>query len=95
MKDFERGEGTQEDALRERRKRILMGEPHGYSQITQQEAKDIMDREKDLVILDVRTREEYDSGHIAGAVCLPNEEILREPKELPDKGQKILVYCRS
>ena len=48
-----------------------------------------------LIILDVRTQEEYDSRHIKNAVCLPNEDILREPDILPDKGQQILVYCRS
>lgn len=66
-----------------------------YQQITPQEAKQIMDQETDIVILDVRTQEEYDSGHIKDAVCLPNEDILSEPDVLPDKAQKILVYCRS
>lgn len=66
-----------------------------YRQITPREAKEIMDTENDIVILDVRTEQEYASGHIKNAVCLPNEEILGEPEILPDKGQKILVYCRS
>lgn len=66
-----------------------------YEQISPQEAKESMDRESDVILLDVRTREEYDSGHIKNAVCLPNEAILGEPEILPDKGQKILVYCRS
>lgn len=67
-----------------------------YQQITPEEAKEIMDTETGYLILDVRTREEYDSGHIKDAVCLPNEEILKEETELlPDKSQKILVYCRS
>ncbi len=55
-----------------------------------------METEQDYVILDVRTRSEYDSGHIPGAVCLPNEDIGSEdPAALPDKDQLILVYCRS
>lgn len=66
-----------------------------YEQISPQEAKERMDNEEDVIILDVRTREEYDSGHIKNAVCLPNEDILSEPDILPDKGQQILVYCRS
>ncbi len=65
-----------------------------YGQISPQEAKEKMDNE-DVVILDVRTQEEYDSGHIKNAVCLPNEDIISEPDILPDKGQEILVYCRS
>lgn len=68
-----------------------------YQQITPQEAKEIMDTEGDIVILDVRTQEEYASGHIKNAVCLPNEDISdgTDLDLLPDKNQKILVYCRS
>lgn len=66
-----------------------------YQQITAENAKEMMDSGEDIVILDVRTQEEYESGHIQGAICLPNETISEEPKELPDKAQKILVYCRS
>lgn len=66
-----------------------------YEQISAKEAKEIMENEEDVLILDVRTREEYDTGHIKGAICLPNEEILEDPEELPDKEQTILVYCRS
>ena len=66
-----------------------------YEQISPQEAKERMDKETDVIILDVRTQEEYDSRHIKNAVCLPNEDILREPDILPDKGRQILVYCRS
>lgn len=67
-----------------------------YQQITQQRAKELIEKEKDIVILDVRTLEEYQTGHIIGSICLPNEEIKKEdPAELPDKAQTILVYCRS
>lgn len=66
-----------------------------YEQISPQEAKERMEEEKDVLILDVRTQEEYDSGHIKNAVCLPNEDIINEPDILPDKDQEILVYCRS
>lgn len=66
-----------------------------YQQITPQEAKERMETEHEIIILDVRTQEEYDSGHIKNAVCLPNEEIISEPEILPDKDQQILVYCRS
>ncbi|NLB89618.1 MAG: rhodanese-like domain-containing protein [Clostridiales bacterium] len=67
-----------------------------YRQIGAQEAKEIMENEKDYVIVDVRTKQEYDSGHIPGAILLPNEEIAtKEISLLPDKDQLILVYCRS
>lgn len=67
-----------------------------YMQITQDEAVKMMEEEKDYVILDVRTKEEYEAGHIPHAICIPNETIgTDEIEELPDKDQIILVYCRS
>ena len=67
-----------------------------YLNITAEEAKKIMDSEEGYVILDVRTREEYDQGHIPGAVLIPNTEIAaRAEEELTDKSPLILVYCRS
>ncbi|MBQ3497751.1 MAG: rhodanese-like domain-containing protein [Clostridia bacterium] len=67
-----------------------------YEQISQEEAKRIMDTESGYVIIDARTQEEYDSGHIEGAILVPEYEIAdRAEKELPDKSQLILVYCRS
>ena len=64
--------------------------------ITAEEAKQIMDSEEGYIILDVRTQEEYDEGHIPGAILIPNTEIeARAEEELPDKDQLILVYCRS
>lgn len=70
--------------------------PGSYVRISAEEAKKIIDGETGYIILDVRTQEEYDSGHIPGALLLPNEAIgTEEPGMLPDKNQKILVYCRS
>ena len=67
-----------------------------YRQITADEAARMMQEETDFVLLDVRTQEEYASGHIPGAICIPNETIgSEEIPELPDKDQLILVYCRS
>ena len=64
--------------------------------ITAEEAKKLMDSEEGCIILDVRTREEYDQGHIPGAILIPNTEIEAKAADLlPDKGQLILVYCRS
>ena len=67
-----------------------------YTQISQDEAKQMMEQDGTQIIVDVRTQEEYDSGHIPGAICIPNESIGTEhPEELPDLDQVILVYCRS
>ena len=67
-----------------------------YDQITAEEAKTIMDTETDYIIIDARTQQEFDEGHIEGAILIPEYEIAeRAEKELPDKDQLILVYCRS
>ena len=67
-----------------------------YEQITQEEAKQIMDTTEGYILLDTRTREEYDQSHIPGALLIPHTEIAQRAEEaLPDKDQVILVYCRS
>ena len=67
-----------------------------YVNITAEEAKEIMDSEESYIILDVRTQEEYDEGHIPGAIVISHEEIEEKAEEvLTDKEQLILVYCRS
>lgn len=70
--------------------------PGSYTQISQDEAKEMMKRDDGHVIVDVRRQDEYDEGHIPGAILIPNESIETErPAELPDLDQIILVYCRS
>ena len=67
-----------------------------YVNITAEEAKRIIDSEEGYIILDVRTQEEYDEGHIPGAVLISHEEIAEKAEDvLTDKDQLILVYCRS
>ena len=57
---------------------------------------EIMNENKNYIILDVRTIAEYNEGHIPNAICIPNETIGSNTiSELPDKEQLILVYCRS
>lgn len=67
-----------------------------YRQINAEEAMEIMEKESGYIILDVRTSEEFQEKHIPNAINIPNETIGNgEMKELPDKDQLILVYCRS
>lgn len=67
-----------------------------FEQISAEAAKEIMDKGSDYVIVDVRRQDEYDSGHIAGAILLPSETIREQAEEvLTDKDRIILVYCRS
>lgn len=71
-------------------------EEASYTQISMEEAAKMMEAEENYVILDVRTVEEYEEGHIPGAICVPNETIGEdEIEELPDKEQVIMIYCRS
>lgn len=67
-----------------------------YQQITQEEAKEMMDTQE-VIILDVREQDEYDSGHIPGAVLLPVGTIDEDTaaEVIPEKDSTVLVYCRS
>ena len=72
------------------------GENAMYEQITAEDAKKIMDSNEEHIILDVREQDEFDAGHIPGAILLPYTEIENKAEEmLPDKDKQILVYCRS
>ncbi|MEL7660900.1 rhodanese-like domain-containing protein [Acetobacterium wieringae] len=66
------------------------------NKITAEEAKVMIDEGKNLVILDVRTQEEYNEGHIENAVLIPDTEIsAKSSTVLADSNQTILVYCRT
>lgn len=78
---------------------ILVGEviaAPNYTTVTIGEAKSMVDSVSNLYILDVRTQEEFDEGHIVGARLIPYDEIEARQEELTqNKGQQILVYCRT
>ena len=67
-----------------------------YQQITQQKAKEMMESQE-VIILDVREQEEFDAGHIPGAVLLPVGQISAETAAtvIPEQDTVVLVYCRS
>jgi rhodanese-related sulfurtransferase len=72
------------------------GQTPTYEQISTREAKEIMDKEKEYVIIDARTDSEFAEGHIEGAILIPEYEIAaRAEQELPRKDALIIVYCRS
>ena len=72
-----------------------MSDKVAYHKISAEEAYEMM-ASQEVVVVDVRTREEYDGGHIENAVLVPNESIGSEmPEALPDKEATLLVYCRS
>ena len=75
---------------------LLCGCGGSYSEITQEEAAQMMQDEPYCLIVDVRRPDEFAEGHIAGAINVPNEEIGEEmPAQLPDTEQVLLVYCRT
>ena len=72
-----------------------MTDKAAYQKISAEEAYEMM-ASQEVVVVDVRTQEEYDGGHIENAVLVPNESIVSEmPEALPDKDATLLIYCRS
>ena len=65
----------------------------GYRNVTADEAKELIDK-KEVVVLDVRTAEEYQGGHIPNATLIPLQELENRMKEL-DPSATYLVVCRS
>ena len=67
-----------------------------YHQITQKAAKDMMDTQE-VIVLDVREQDEFDAGHIPGAVLLPVGTIAKDTAAavIPELDSVVLVYCRS
>lgn len=67
-----------------------------YRQVSMEEGLELMREDSGYVLVDVRRADEFEEGHIPGAINLPNESIGTEKiPELPDKDQTIYVYCRS
>lgn len=67
-----------------------------YTRITMQTAKSMMDVDRNIVVIDVRTQDEFDAGHIPGAVSVPYEEVAsRVPRMIRNKDAKIFVNCSS
>lgn len=67
-----------------------------YQQITPEEAVEKMAGEDDVVLIDVRTQEEYDTGHIEGSLLIPLDVIAEDIETaVADKETEIIIYCRS
>ena len=74
----------------------IFSKGEGYKRISMDEAKTLMEKEEGYILLDVRTKGEYESGYIPGAINIPLSDIDEKIISfLPDKSQLILVYCRS
>lgn len=66
-----------------------------YVRISGDEAKKIIDENRSVIILDVRTPAEYKTKHIPGAILISNETITNKEIEGIKKSDTVLVYCRS
>ena len=76
-------------------KEAKTGKKAEYKKITSDEAKKMMETQK-VIVVDVRTLEEYNEGHIPNAISVPLETIENEAEaKLKNKDALILVYCRS
>lgn len=70
--------------------------PAALSKISAEQAKEIMDTADEFIILDVRTEEEYQEGHIEGAILIPDYDLASKAEELlSNKSTTLLIYCRS
>ncbi|WP_186430109.1 rhodanese-like domain-containing protein [Clostridium sp. BSD9I1] len=71
-------------------------EKTSFNNITPEEANKRLGSEKGIILLDVRTKEEYDTGHIKGSMLIPVDNLKAEAdNKLKDKNSPIFVYCRS
>lgn len=78
----------------ERLVRAYLGEGDDVEELTKEELWERMKRKEKLVILDVRPPEEFEAGHIPGALSIPMRELKKRLKELP-KSKQIVAYCRG
>lgn len=64
--------------------------------ISPADAKTRLEQESGVVVVDVRTQEEYDQGHLRASVLVPLDDLAAlAPQKLPDKDAVLFIYCRS
>ncbi|MGH2694707.1 MAG: ArsR/SmtB family transcription factor [Actinomycetota bacterium] len=78
----------------ERLTEAYLGDRDGLEAVTKEDLSRRLRRKEDLVVLDVRPSEEYEAGHIPGAISIPVSELRRRLRELP-KRKEIVAYCRG
>ena len=67
-----------------------------YTRIAMQTAKSMLDADPNILVIDVRTQDEFDAGHIPGAISIPYEEVAsKAPRMIRNKEAKIFVNCSS
>ncbi len=78
----------------DRLSQAYLGTRDGVEAVTKEELIRRLRKKEDLVVLDVRPPEEYQAGHIPGAISIPIGELRRRLRELP-KGKEVVAYCRG
>lgn len=74
----------------------LLCSPLSWGEIMELSAQQLQNRSSEVVIIDVRTRDEYDSGHLPGAIHVPWDSVTSNPQRLADYRDKTMVaYCAS
>ena len=67
----------------------------GYKSISAQATKERLNENKDTLLVDVRSRDEYKQGHIPGSKNIPLDQIAQIEKTAKDKDKEIILYCLS
>jgi rhodanese-related sulfurtransferase len=76
---------------------LIIGFSFAYQDLGSKTFYSMIQNEKDIIILDVRTPQEYEKdGHIPNSILIPVQILPQYIKELEKfKDKKVLVYCRS
>ena len=75
---------------------LIFGFSYAYQDLNAKQFYEMIQKEKDVIILDVRTPQEYQEGHISNAINIPVQILGQQLDKLKNfKDKKILVYCRS
>lgn len=62
--------------------------------ISAKQTKELIDKEKDVIVVDVRTKEKYNEVHIKGANLIPVQELEQNIHKIP-KDKKVIIHCGS
>ena len=64
------------------------------NEVSIDEVKKMIDNREEIILLDVRDREEYETGHIPGAINISRGSLdFKVHLLIPDRNKKIVVYC--
>ena len=76
---------------------ISFGLSYAYENLNSKQFHEMVQKERNVIVLDVRTPQEYEAdGHIPNSILIPIQVLPQYVKDLEKfKDRKILVYCRS